>query len=192
MTLKGKRVGFALTGSYCTFKTALACLDDILAQGAAVTPIVSYAVDTTDNRFNNASELKERLTRATGNEVIRSIVDAEPIGPKQLLDVLAVIPTTGNTLAKLAYGIADTPVTMAVKSHLRNNGAVVLGISSNDALGNGAKNIGMLMNMRNIYFIPFGQDDPENKEKSIVFKPGRTVQAIEMALEGRQLQPLLA
>lgn len=192
MVLEGKRIGFAMTGSFCTFNTALECLRDIVACGAVVTPIVSYAVDTLDTRFNKACELKETLTHITGNAVIRTIPDAEPLGPRGLFDVLVVLPATGNTLAKLAAGITDTPVTMAVKSHLRNSAPVVLAVSTNDALGNGAKNIGSLMNARNIFFVPFGQDDPKTKERSMVFKPGYVLETISLALNGRQLQPILA
>ena len=192
MTLNNKCIGFAITGSFCTFETALACAEDIVNEGAAVTGILSQAADMTDTRFMTADHLKMALAGLTGKPLIRTITEAEPVGPQKLFDILVVLPATGNTLAKLAAGITDTPVTMAVKSHLRNNRPVVLAISTNDALGNNAKNIGLLLNTKNIFFVPFGQDDPINKPKSMVFLKGKVVSSIEEALEGRQLQPLLS
>lgn len=191
MALENKRIGFALTGSFCTFATALECIEEIMRQGAEVTPIISHSVDTIDTRFGRAADLKEKLEWITGKQIIRTIPGAEPIGPKQLFDLLVVLPATGNTIAKLANGITDTPVTMAVKSHLRNNGPVVLGISTNDALGNGAKNIGALLNTRHFYFVPYGQDDPAQKNYSIIFNKEKVLPTLECALEGRQVQPLL-
>ena len=190
-SIKGKRIGFALTGSFCTFKTALDCVGDLVKEGAMVTAILSQATDLTDTRFMTAASLKESLTALTNTPIIRTIVEAEPIGPQKLFDILVVLPTTGNTLAKLAAGITDTTVTMAVKSHLRNNRPVVLAVSTNDALGNNAKNIGQLLNTKNIYFVPFGQDDPIKKPKSMVFLKDQVIPAMEEALEGRQLQPVL-
>ena len=191
MTLKDKRIGFALTGSFCTFKTALICVEDIIKEGAQVTGILSQAASTTDTRFMTADSLKESLSAFTSKPIITTIVEAEPVGPKKLFDLLVVLPTTGNTLAKLAAGITDTPVTMAVKSHLRNGNPVVLAISTNDALGNNAKNIGLLLNTTNIFFVPFGQDDPVKKPKSMVFLKDQVIPALEEALEFRQIQPLL-
>ena len=191
MNIYNKRIGFAVTGSFCTFQTALECVENVAALGADITGILSYAADTVDTRFMTAKDFKKALADITGKPVIRSIVDAEPIGPKKLFDLLVVLPATGNTVAKLAAGISDTPVTMAVKSHLRNNMPVVLAISTNDALGGAAKNIGLLLNMKNIYFVPFGQDDPINKPKSMVFLKETLVPALEEALEGRQIQPLI-
>jgi dipicolinate synthase subunit B len=191
MRLEGKRVGFAMTGSFCTFALAIQVLEEIIARGAVVTPIISNIVDTVDTRFFKAAELKERLTGLTGNPVIRTISEAEPIGPGKLLDLLVILPCTGNTIAKLAAGITDTTVTMAVKAHLRNNGPVVLGVSTNDALSNGAKNIGALLNARNVYFIPFSQDDPMVKARSAVLRSEFVIKALEMALDGQQMQPVL-
>jgi dipicolinate synthase subunit B len=191
MKLKEKRVGLALTGSFCTFSVAIVILQEIINEGAVVTPIISNIVDTVDTRFFKANDLKKTLENLSGNKVIRCITDAEPIGPRQLLDILVVLPCTGNTIAKMAMGISDTTVTMAVKSHLRNNRPVVLGVSTNDSLGNGAKNIGALLNAKNIYFVPFGQDDPNNKTRSMVLKSGLAVKTIEMALDGQQIQPIL-
>lgn len=190
-SLAGKRVGFALTGSFCTFRTVLECMEEIKTLGADITPIISHAVDTMDTRFYEVDTLKEMLTRITGKEVIRTIPAAEPIGPQRLFDIMVVLPATGNTLAKLACGITDTAVTMAVKSHLRNNGPVVLGISTNDALGNAAQNIGRLFNMRNLYFVPFCQDDPAGKPRSMVFKREYVIRTMESALNGEQLQPMI-
>jgi len=189
--MKNKKIGFALTGSFCTLDAALDIIEDLVSTDSFVLPIISHAVDNTDTAFGTAEGIKKRLTDITGQPIINSIATAEPIGPKKLLDVLVVLPATGNTLAKIALGITDTPVTMAVKAHLRNNKPVVLGLASNDALGNGAKNIGMLLGMRNIYFAPFGQDMPHGKPRSMVFKKEYVMDAIAEALEGRQVQPIL-
>ena len=191
MKLNNKRIGFAITGSFCTFETALECAEELVSQGADLTGIISDSTDATDTRFMTADHFKKTLTELTGKPLIRSIVEAEPIGPQKLLDVLIVLPATGNTIAKLASGITDTPVTMAVKAHIRNNRPVVLAISTNDALGGSAKNIGLLLNTKNVYFVPFGQDDPMNKPKSLVFLKDSVISALESALEGEQAQPLL-
>jgi len=188
---KGKRIGFALTGSFCTLDIALDIVSQLVESGAEVIPIISHAVDATDTKFGTASEFKKRLTELTGQPIIKTIAQAEPIGPAKLLDILVVLPATGNTLAKVAHGITDTPVTMAVKAHLRNNRPVVLGLSSNDALSGGAKNIGMLLAMRNIYFIPFGQDNPHGKPRSMVLKSEQAIPTIKEALNGQQIQPIL-
>jgi len=189
--MKNKKIGFALTGSFCTLDAALDIIEGLVNAGAAVLPIISTSVDTTNTAFGTAEGIKKRLADITGQPIINSIATAEPIGPKKLLDVLVVLPATGNTLAKIALGITDTPVTMAVKAHLRNNKPVVLGLSSNDALGNGAKNIGLLLGMRNIFFVPFGQDMPHAKPRSMVFKAEHVMDTIAEALEGRQVQPII-
>jgi len=188
----GKRVGFVLTGSFCTFDSAFVILEELINLGADVTAIVSFATASIDTRFGNAADIKEKLEQLTKKPVISTIEGAEPIGPKKLFDLVVAVPATGNTIAKLAAGIADTPATMAIKSHLRNGRPVVLGISSNDALGSGAKNIGQLLAARNFYFIPFGQDDAFGKPRSIVFKPEKTIEALKSALVGEQVQPILA
>jgi len=188
---EGKRIGFALTGSFCTLDIALEIVSSLVDSGAEVIPIISQSVDTIDTKFGAANDIKNKLAELTGQPVIKSISEAEPIGPAKLLDVLVVLPATGNSLAKIVYGITDTPVTMAVKAHLRNNRPVVLGLSSNDALGNGAKNIGLLLGMRNIYFVPFGQDQPHEKPRSMVLKSEYALAAIDEALHGRQLQPII-
>ena len=189
--VNGKRIGFALTGSFCTLDTAIECMEELSQAGAVIEPILSHAVDEMDTKFGNAADFKEKIAKLTPRPIIRTITQAEPIGPGQLLDVLIVLPATGNTIAKLAAGIADTPVTMAVKSHLRNGGPVLIGLSSNDALGAGAKNIGHLLAARNIYFVPFGQDDANQKPRSMVFDKKYVLPALKEALKGRQIQPLL-
>ena len=189
--MKNKRIGFALTGSFCTLDTAMDIIATLTQEGATVVPIISHAVDATDTKFGTADSIKKKLSQLTGQPIIKTITQAEPIGPNKLLDALIVLPATGNTLAKIAHGITDTPVAMAVKSHLRNGRPVILGISSNDALGNGAKNIGTLLNMRNIYFVPYGQDQPHDKPRSMVCKCEYAIDAIYEAMEGRQLQPIL-
>jgi len=189
--MKDKRIGFALTGSFCTLDVAQDIMKELISAGADVLPIISNAVDTTDTSFGTADNIKSKLIEITGQPIINTITKAEPIGPKKLLDIMVVLPATGNTLAKITSGITDTPVTMAVKAHLRNNRPVLIGISSNDALAGGAKNIGLLLGMRNIYFVPFGQDMPQAKPRSLVFKQEYVMAAINEALEGRQIQPIL-
>jgi len=191
MTLDNKQIGFAVTGSFCTFDTALVCMEELTKAGSHVTGILSQAASCTDTRFMTSDSLKESIYDLTSRPIITSMSEAEPVGPKKLFDLLIVLPTTGNTIAKLAAGITDTAVTMAVKSHLRNNRPVVLAISTNDALGNNAKNIGTLLNTKNIFFVPFGQDDPIMKPKSMVFLKEQVIPALEEALESRQIQPLL-
>lgn len=183
--------GFAMTGSFCTFKKVIPEIDNLVKKGADIIPIMSNTAATTDTRFGKAKDFVNTLIKITGNPVISAITDAEPIGPKKLLDILIVAPCTGNSLAKLAGGVADTAVTLAVKAHLRNNRPVVIGISSNDGLGANASNIGMLLNRKNIFMIPFSQDDCIEKEKSLVADFSLTEDTINMALRGKQLQPML-
>jgi len=191
MTLENKRIGFALTGSFCTFSRAMETVKEIALHNAEIFPIMSEMAFSTDTRFGKCEDFHRILADVSGKDIIKSVREAEPIGPKKLLDLLIVLPCTGNTLAKLANGITDTSVTMAVKAHLRNNRPVLLGISTNDALANAAKNIGILMNSKNIYFIPFAQDDFNGKPTSIVADFSKTVKAAEAALDGKQLQPML-
>ena len=191
MELEGKKIGIALTGSFCTFEKVFQELEKLVEKGAEVYPIVSDSTQTIDNRFGKAEEFLKRAEAITNRPPIRSIVQAEPIGPKGYLDVLAILPCTGNTAAKLAGGITDTPVLMAAKAHLRNNKPLVIFISTNDGLGMNMKNIGLLLNTKNIYFVPFGQDDPKKKPNSLVAHCDRLLPALELALEGKQLQPLL-
>ena len=184
------RLGFAMCGSFCTHQAALRALED-LAERYEVTPIVSRVCTWADTRFGRAAELMARLEAVTGRRPITDVVEAEPIGPKALLDVLVVAPCTGNTAAKLAAGITDGAVTMAVKAHLRNGRPVVLALASNDGLSAGARNIGELLVRKGYYFVPFGQDDPVKKPTSLVADFSRIGETVELALQGRQIQPLL-
>ena len=158
MDLRNKTIGFAMCGSFCTFKKAIDSLEELSQTGANIIPIMSEISYSTDTRFGAAEEFRDKLMKITGNEIIHTVKQSEPIGPKKLLDMLIILPCTGNSLAKIANGIADTSVTMAVKAHLRNQCPVVIAVSTNDGLGTAAKNIGSLMNTKNLYFIPFGQD----------------------------------
>ncbi|MGI9860345.1 dipicolinate synthase subunit B [Moorella naiadis] len=191
MLLQGKRVGFAVTGSHCTLAAIMPEMARVVAEGAQVIPIISPAVRDSDTRFGTSSFWRTEMERITSHQAIDTIVTAEPIGPKKLLDVLVIAPCTGNTLAKLANGITDTPVLMAAKAQLRNQRPVVLAIATNDGLGANAANLGRIMNTKNIYLVPFGQDDPQNKPSSLIARMGLIVDAILAALEGRQIQPLL-
>ncbi len=184
------RLGFAMCGSFCTFKLVLEELER-LAKDYDITPIMSQGAAFTDTRFGKAEDFRRRVAEICGREPITTIADAEPIGPRALLDVLVIEPCTGNTLGKLANGITDTPVTMATKAHLRNGRPLVLAVSTNDALGASARNIGTLMNAKNIFFVPMRQDSPRGKPASLVADFSETAAAIESALEGRQTQPLL-
>ena len=184
------RLGFAMCGSFCTFKLVLEELER-LAKDYDITPIMSQGAAFTDTRFGKAEDFRRRVAEICGREPITTIADAEPIGPRALLDVLVIEPCTGNTLGKLANGITDTPVTMAAKAHLRNGRPLVLAVSTNDALGASARNIGMLMNAKNIFFVPMRQDSPRGKPASLVADFSETAAAIKSALEGRQTQPLL-
>jgi len=191
LRLKGVRIGMVLTGSHCTIDEVMVEVENLKKEGALVTPILSYSVDQTDNRFYRTADLKKRLQELTGAGIINSIVGAEPIGPQKLLDLVIVAPCTGNTMAKLANGITDTPALMAVKAHLRNQRPVVIGVSTNDGLGLNAKNLGILMATKNIYFIPFRQDNPVEKPNSIVADMKLMVDTAIAALQGKQLQPVL-
>ncbi len=191
MDIKGKKIGIAVTGSFCTIGEAMVEFERLVFMGADVTPIISSNVATIDSRFGTAEEIRRRLELISGKKCIDSIAEAEPIGPKRLLDLVLVAPCTGNTLGKIANGITDTPVTMAVKAHLRNQMPVVLAIATNDGLAGNARNIGSLLNTKNIYFVPFGQDDAIKKPASLVAKFRMIVPAIEHALEGKQIEPVL-
>ncbi|HEY8422272.1 MAG TPA: dipicolinate synthase subunit B [Thermoclostridium sp.] len=191
MSISGKKIGFALTGSFCTLQSALLQMEKLVFLGADILPVVSYSVKSTDTRFGTAQYFLEQIKSITGKKCIDSIVDAEPIGPSKKLDLMVVMPCTGNTLAKLANGITDTPVTMACKAHLRNNRPVLLGIATNDGLGANAKNIGLLQNTKNIFFVPYRQDDPEKKYNSLVCRMDLFIPAVEAALDGKQIEPVL-
>lgn len=191
MKLEGKRIGFALTGSFCTLAKVMPEIENLIKEGAEVVPIISEAVDKYDTKFGKAEDWKKQLENITGNQIINTIVSAEPIGPKALLDIVIVAPCTGNTLSKLANAITDTSVTMACKAHLRNNRPIVIAISTNDGLGSNAKNLGMLMNMKNIYMVPFEQDDPVKKTNSLVANMEMILPTVLLALQGKQIEPVL-
>ena len=191
MDLAGKRIGFALTGSFCTYSLVMPVIEDLVKIGAEVTPILSYAAANNDTRFMKAAELKHFLLLTTKKEIIDNIVSAEPIGPKKLLDLLIIAPCTGNTLGKLAVGVTDTPVLLAAKAHLRNARPVLIAVSTNDALSANAKNLGLLLNTRNIYFVPYRQDNALKKSTSIVADMGLIVDAAKLALESKQIQPVM-
>ena len=184
-------MGFALCGSFCTHAQVLRELERLCGEYETVLPIVSPVCTYTDTRFGTAEDFLAALERLTGHTAIGSIRDAEPIGPKKLLDVLVIAPCTGNTLGKLAGGITDTAVTMAAKSHLRNQRPVVIAMASNDGLSGAAKNIGELLVRKGYYFVPFGQDDPDRKPCSLMADFTLIGETVRAALEGRQLQPLL-
>ena len=188
--LSGLRVGFAVCGSFCTFAKVFEELEELVSLGCEVTPIMSHNAYTLDTRFGTAQQHAARLYEITGRTVLHDITAAEPIGPKKMFDVLVIAPCTGNTLAKLALGITDSPVCMAVKSHLRNHRPVVIAVSTNDALSASAKNIGTLRNYKNFYFVPMFQDDCRGKPFSMIADFKKIPQTILEALDGRQIQPM--
>lgn len=191
MNLECKTIGFAMTGSFCSFSHALDQLQKLKNEGFKIIPIMSETSYTTDTRFGKSCDFINEIERICENKIIHTIADAEPIGPKKLLDLLIVCPCTGNTMAKLANAITDTSVTMAAKAHMRNDRAVLICPATNDALGSSGKNIMSLMNTKNIYFAPFGEDDPEKKPKSLVCHWDLVVPAAKSALEGKQIQPVI-
>lgn len=183
-------IGFAMCGSFCTFADAFFAME-ALADEHTLIPIFSFNSQALDSRFGRAEEHLRKAEAICGRKVITTIAEAEPIGPGKLLDLLVIAPCTGNTLAKLAHGIADTPVTMAAKSHLRNGRPIVLAVATNDALAGAAENIGRLLGKKHYYFVPFGQDDPENKPTSMIADYKKLPQTLRAALEGKQIQPIL-
>ena len=185
------RIGFAFTGSFCTFAAVMSTLEAVKARFGDVTPIVSEASGTLDTRFGNAADWRREMERICQKPIIDTLQKAEPIGPKKLLDALVICPCTGNTLAKLATGVADTTVTLAAKAHLRNGRPLILAVSTNDALAGAAKNIGALLDKKHVYFVPFRQDDPVGKPTSLVADFSLVADTVSAALEGRQLQPLV-
>ncbi|MCI7769485.1 MAG: dipicolinate synthase subunit B [Christensenellaceae bacterium] len=184
------KLGYAVTGSFCTFSKTLVALQALIDKGYDITPVFSFNTLNLDTRFFRAKDFYSEVTRITGKYPIADIVGAEPLGTREKLDLMIVSPCTGNTLAKLAAGITDTPVTLAVKAHLRNNRPVLLALSSNDALGANAKNFGILLNTKNVFFVPMGQDAPDVKTKSLIADFSRIPEAVECALAGRQMQPV--
>ncbi|MDO5389895.1 MAG: dipicolinate synthase subunit B [Eubacteriales bacterium] len=191
MSLSGKKIGVAITGSFCTYEKVFEELQKLTEEGAFVQTIFSDAAKSIDSRFGKAEDFIKKAEKITGNPPIMTISDAEPIGPGSLLDILVILPCTGNTIAKLANGITDTPVLMAAKAHLRNNKPLLISISTNDALGLNMKNIGLLLNAKNIYFIPFGQDNPHKKPNSMIAHTNLLLPSLKAALEGRQYQPVI-
>jgi len=192
MRFNNKKLGFALTGSHCTLDMTMKAMQTLVKEGADVTPIISYSVDQMDTRFGKAEYWKSRIREITGKEPLRTIPEVEPIGPNNLFDCLIIAPCTGNTLAKLANGITDTPVLMAAKAHLRNLKPLVIAISTNDGLGINAKNIGIVSSIKHIYLVPFRQDDPIRKPNSLVARMEMIPETVLQACEGKQIQPVLA
>lgn len=186
-----KTVGFALTGSFCTFRDVIPQMRTLRGAGYGVLPVMSQTAYETDTKFGRAEDFRGQIEAACGHPILHTIVEAEPIGPQKMFDVMLIAPATSNTLGKLANGINDTAVTMAAKSHLRGGRPLVLAVSTNDALGASAENIGRLLRARHVYFVPARQDDPANKPFSMVADFSLVLPALEAALEGRQLQPLL-
>ena len=190
--MKKTSIGFAMTGSFCTFERVLRQMEALVRRGYEVVPVLSFNAGTLDTRFMTAEHLRARIVEITGNEPIDTLAGAEPIGPKKMTDVFLIAPATGNSLAKLAAGIYDTPALLGAKSHLRNDRPLVLAVSTNDGLGAAAQNIGRLLNVRNIYFVPFGQDDPVKKPRSLVADFSQIPRTIAAALSGVQMQPMLS
>ncbi len=186
-----KNIGFAVCGSFCTHKKAVEQIENLVKLGYNVIPILSEIAYSTDTRFGKASDFVEKIEDICQKKCIHSIKDAEPIGPKALLDLLIIAPCTGNTLGKLANGITDSVVTMSAKAHLRNERPLLLAVSTNDALGASARNIGTLFNCKNVYFVPIRQDMPENKHNSCISDFELIPKAIDLALNGIQIQPVL-
>ena len=191
MKLQGKKIGVAFTGSFCTYERVFIELKKLVQEGAQVQTIFSNAAQSIDSRFGNAEDFVKEAEKITGIAPMLTIAQAEPIGPKGLLDLLVILPCTGNTIAKLANGITDTPVLMAAKAHLRNEKPLLLSISTNDALGMNMKNIGLLLNAKHVYFVPFGQDNAEKKPNSMIAHTELLVPAAKAALEGKQYQPVI-
>ena len=191
MKLKGKKIGVALTGSFCTYEKTFVQLRKLKEEGAEIVTIFSNVSQTIDSRFGSPQDFMKEAEEITGSRPLLTISQAEPIGPKSLLDLLIILPCTGNTAAKLANGITDSPVLMAAKAHLRNEKPLLISISTNDALGMNMKNIGILLNVKHVFFVPFGQDDPEKKPNSMTARTEMLIPAAEAALEERQYQPII-
>lgn len=191
MELAGKNIGFAMCGSFCTFSKVINELKLLSHSNSVIYPIMSETAFSTDTRFGKSEDFHKTIKEITNQDIIKTVKEAEPIGPKGYLDILLIAPCTGNTLAKLANGIADSSVTMAAKAHLRNSKPLVIAVSTNDGLGAAAKNIGTLLNCKNVYFVPFKQDDCINKPNSLVADMTRIKETLEAALDRKQLQPVL-
>lgn len=191
MSLAGKRIGFGLTGSHHTHSQVFPQIEKLIEEQAEVIPIVSYTVQTIDTKFGKATEHIEKLEAITGKKVVKTIPEAEPFGPKYPLDCMVIAPLTGNSLSKLSNALTDNPVLMAAKSTMRNQNPVLLGVTTNDALGLNGINLMRLMNSKNIYFIPFGQDDPYKKPNSLTANLDFLVDSVKSALNGKQVQPII-
>ncbi|WP_163103290.1 dipicolinate synthase subunit B [Peribacillus alkalitolerans] len=191
MSLKGKRIGFGLTGSHCTYDVVFPEIEKLVNEGAEVIPIVTFTVQNTDTRFGKGEDWVERIVKLTGHNIIDSIVKAEPLGPKMPLDCMVIAPLTGNSMSKLANALTDSPVLMAAKATIRNHRPVVLGISTNDALGLNGVNLMRLMATKDFYFIPYGQDAPDKKPNSMVARMSMIRETILEAIQGRQIQPVI-
>ncbi len=184
-------IGFAFCGSFCNMDKALCEFQKLIDNGHEVIPIMSYNVYSTDTRFGKANEFIEKVENLSGHECVHTLVDAEPLGPKIQLDCLCICPCTGNTLAKLANGICDTPVTLAAKAHMRNDRPVVVALASNDGLCGNAENFGRMLARRNVYFVPLGQDDAMKKPRSLVCDFTKLTETMEKAMRGIQIQPVI-
>ena len=191
MDFSNCHIGYGITGSFCTFAQSRKAVVRLKEMGAKITPIFSFQTQNTDTRFGSAKAFVDGICEITESEGIRTITEAEPIGPNNYLDIMVIAPCTGNTAAKLCSGIVDTPVLMAAKAHMRNGKPLVIAISTNDALGMNFKTIGQLMNMKNIYFVPFGQDNPRAKPNSMIANLELLPDTIDMALKGKQIQPVI-
>ncbi|MDC3416349.1 dipicolinate synthase subunit B [Aquibacillus salsiterrae] len=191
MSLKGKKIGFGITGSHCTYAAVFPQIEKLVEMGAEVVPVVSYTVQSTDTKFGKADDHMERIESITGRKPITTIVDAEPLGPAEPLDCMVLAPLTGNSMSRLANAITDSPVLMAAKATIRNGNPVVIGISTNDALGLNGVNLMRLMSTKLMYFVPYGQDDPIKKPNSLVSDMTKIPETIEHALEFKQIQPVI-
>ena len=192
MDLKGKTIGFAMCGSFCTFKNAIDAVKALKETGADIIPIMSETAYSTNTRFGTCIDFQNQLKEITGKKILHTVYETEPIGPKKLLDALVILPCTGNTLAKLSNAVADTSVTLAAKAHLRNKRPLIIGVSTNDGLGAAAENIGRLLARKHCYFIPFGQDDFIHKPNSLIADFTKLNETVEEALLNKQFQPILA
>ncbi|MGL4735975.1 MAG: dipicolinate synthase subunit B [Cellulosilyticaceae bacterium] len=189
--LKELKLGVALCGSFCTFKSAVKLIEELVNLEIDVYPIMSFNAYTLTTRFGNANDFIEQIESLTGKPIIHTIPGAEPLGPKNIIDAILIAPCTGNTLAKLAHGIIDTPVLLATKSLMRNGKPVIIAISTNDGLGLNLSNLGTLLPNQNTYFVPFGQDDPVNKPYSLVADLSLAARTVSLAINGQQIQPIL-
>lgn len=191
MNFEGKKIGFGLTGSHCTYQDVFPVMEKLVELGAELVPVVSYTFKETDSKFGKAADHMDRVRKITGREPISTIVDAEPLGPVEPLDCMILAPLTGNSMSRLANAITDSPVLMATKATIRNGNPVVLGISTNDALGLNGVNLMRLMSAKLMYFVPYGQDDPYKKPNSLVADMTLIPQTLDAALNGKQIQPVI-